>query len=67
MLSSLCFLVVNVLLTMMLIKIIKSGNKIGLDFLLCLIFTFLGNLFIPGFNLVISLVNVGLGLKAINN
>lgn len=63
MISTLCFLVVNTLLSFMLLGFIKNKGNIGIDFMLCLLFTFLGNLFIGiGINTIISLLNVFLGL-----
>ena len=65
MLSTLCFVVVNMLLFCMLINIMSNKGTIELDFLLCLLFTFLGNLLFVNINLVFSLINVLLGLKLV--
>ena len=64
MLSSLCFLVVNSTLLLMLLKINNKKEYIDLMFLICLLFTFLGNLCLGiSVNTIISLINVGLGIK----
>ena len=63
MISTLCFLVVNSLLSFMLLTIMKKRGNIGIDFTLCLLFTFLGNLSLGiGINTLVSLFNVFLGL-----
>ena len=63
MISTLCFLVVNSLLSFMLLGFIKNKGNIGIDFMLCLLFTFLGNLSLGiGINTLVSLFNVCLGL-----
>lgn len=61
--SSYCFLFVNSLLFMMLVKIWKNKGNIGLDFFLCLLFTFLGNMAFPSVNTVIALINAIMGIK----
>ena len=64
MLSSLCFLVVNSTLLLMLLKINNDKEHIDLMFLVCLLFTFLGNLWLGiSVNTIIALINVGLGIK----
>ena len=63
MISTLCFLVVNTLLSFMLLNFLKNKQNIGVDFMLCLLFTFLGNLSLGiGINTLVSLFNVYLGL-----
>ena len=63
MISTLCFLVVNSFLSFMLLTIMKKRGNIGIDFALCLLFTFLGNLSLGiGINTLVSLFNVYLGL-----
>ena len=64
MLSSLCFLVVNSTLLLMLLKINNEKEHIDLMFLACLLFTFLGNICLGiSVNTIIALINVGLGIK----
>ena len=64
MLSSLCFLVVNSILLSMLLKFNNEKEHIDLMFLVCLLFTFLGNLCLGiSVNTIIALINVGLGIK----
>ena len=48
---------------MMLVKIWKNKGNIGLDFFLCLLFTFLGNMAFPSVNTVIALINAIMGIK----
>ena len=68
MISTLCFLVVNSLLSFMLLTIIKKRGNIGIDFALCLLFTFLGNVSLGiGINTLVSLFNVCLGLYLVKN
>ena len=63
MLSSLCFLVVNATLFIMLTGFMKEKGHIDFKFFVCLLFTLLGNATIGmSINTVISLVNVALGL-----
>ena len=63
MISTLCFLIVNSLLSFMLLTIMKKRGDIGIDFAICLLFTFLGNLSLGiGINTLVSLFNVYLGL-----
>ena len=63
MISTLCFLIVNSLLSFMLLTIMKKRGNIGIDFALCLLFTFLGNASLgAGINTLVSLFNVYLGL-----
>ena len=63
MISTLCFLAVNSLLSFMLLTIMKKRGDIGIDFAICLLFTFLGNLSLGiGINTLVSLFNVYLGL-----
>ena len=67
MLSSLCFLVVNSTLLLMLLKINNEKEHIDLMFLVCLLFNLLGNLCLGiSVNTIISLINVGLGIKVFN-
>ena len=64
MLSSLCFLVVNSTLLLMLLKFNNDKEHIDLMFLVCLLFTFLCNLCLGiSVNTIIALINVGLGIK----
>ena len=64
MLSSFCFLVVNSTLLLMLLKFNNDKEHIDLMFLVCLLFTFLGNLCLGiSVNTIIALINVGLGIK----
>ena len=64
MLSNLCFLIVNSTLLLMLLKISNEKEHIDLMFLVCLLFTFLGNLCLGiSANTIIALINVGLGIK----
>ena len=64
MLSNLCFLIVNSTLLLMLLKIKNEKEHIDLMFLVCLLFTFLGNLCLGiSANTIIALINVGLGIK----
>ena len=64
MLSSLCFLVVNSTLLLMLIGFLRNKDHIDFMFLTCLLFTFLGNLCLGiSVNTIIALINVGLGIK----
>ena len=64
MLSNLCFLIVNSTLLLMLLKIDNEKEHIDLMFLVCLLFTFLGNLCLGiSANTIIALINVGLGIK----
>lgn len=66
MISTLCFLVVNLTLTIMLANILRNKQNIGSDFLLCLLFTFLGNLALGiTANTIIALLNVVIGLKVV--
>ena len=67
MLSSLCFLVVNSTLLLMLLKFNNEKEHIDLMFLACLLFNLLGNLCLGiSVNTIISLINVGLGIKVFN-
>lgn len=67
MLSSLCFLVVNSILLSMLLKFNNEKEHIDLMFLVCLLFNLLGNLCLGiSVNTIISLINVGLGIKVFN-
>ena len=67
MLSSLCFLVVNSILLSMLLKFNNEKEHIDLMFLVCLLFTFLGNICLGiSVNTIIALINVGLGIKVFN-
>ena len=64
MLSNLCFLIVNSTLLLMLLKFNYEKEHIDLMFLVCLLFTFLGNLCLGiSVNTIIALINVGLGIK----
>ena len=64
MLSNLCFLIVNSTLLLMLLKINNEKEHIDLMFLICLLFTFLGNICLGiSVNTIIALINVGLGIK----
>ena len=64
MLSNLCFLIVNSTLLLMLLKINNEKEHIDLMFLVCLLFTFLGNICLGiSVNTIIALINVGLGIK----
>ena len=64
MLSSLCFLVVNSTLLLMLLKFNNEKEHIDLMFLVCLLFTYLGNLCLGiSANTIIALINVSLGVK----
>ena len=64
MLSNLCFLVVNSTLLLMLLKFNYEKEHIDLMFLVCLLFTFLGNISLGiSVNTIIALINVGLGIK----
>lgn len=64
MLSNLCFLIVNSTLLLMLLKFNNEKENIDLMFLVCLLFTFLGNLCLGiSVNTIIALINVGLGIK----
>ena len=64
MLSSICFLIVNSTLLLMLLKINNEKEHIDLMFLICLLFTFLGNICLGiSVNTIIALINVGLGIK----
>ena len=64
MLSSLCFLVVNSTLLLMLLTFNNEKEHIDLMFLVCLLFTFLGNICLGiSVNTIIALINVGLGIK----
>ena len=64
MLSNLCFLIVNSTLLIMLLKFNNEKEHIDLMFLVCLLFTFLGNLCLGiSVNTIIALINVGLGIK----
>ena len=64
MLSNLCFLIVNSTLLLMLLKFNNEKEHIDLMFLVCLLFTFLGNLCLGiSANTIIALINVGLGIK----
>ena len=64
MLSNLCFLIVNSTLLLMLLKINNEKEHIDLMFLVCLLFTFLGNICLGiSANTIIALINVGLGIK----
>ena len=66
MLSSLCFLVVNSTLLLMLLKFNYEKEHIDLMFLVCLLFTFLGNICLGiSVNTIIALINVGLGIKVL--
>lgn len=68
MISTLYFLVVNSLLAFMLLTTIKKRGSIGIDFALCLLFTFLGNASLgAGINTLVSLFNVYLGLYLVKN
>ena len=64
MLSSICFLIVNSTLLLMLIGFLKDKGNIDLMFLTCLLFTFLGN--VQGglsANTFISYINIILGFR----
>lgn len=62
MLSVLCFLIVNLTLTVMLSNFKKKGLNIDLMFMICLTFTFLGNAFIGiSINTVIAFINLCIG------
>ena len=64
MLSNLCFLIVNSTLLLMLLKFNYEKEHIDLMFLVCLLFTFLGNICLGiSVNTIIALINVGLGIK----
>ena len=64
MLSNLCFLIVNSTLLLMLLKFNNEKEHIDLMFLVCLLFTFLGNICLGiSANTIIALINVGLGIK----
>ena len=64
MLSNLCFLIVNSTLLLMLLKFNNEKEHIDLMFLVCLLFTFLGNICLGiSVNTIIALINVGLGIK----
>ena len=64
MLSNLCFLIVNSTLLLMLLRINNEKEHIDLMFLVCLLFTFLGNICLGiSVNTIIALINVGLGIK----
>ena len=64
MLSNLCFLIVNSSLLLMLLKFNYEKEHIDLMFLVCLLFTFLGNICLGiSVNTIIALINVGLGIK----
>ena len=66
MLSNLCFLIVNSTLLLMLLKINNEKEHIDLMFLVCLLFTFLGNICLGiSVNTIIALINVGLGIKVL--
>ena len=63
MLSSLCFLVVNATLFIMLTGFIKEKEHIDFKFFICLLFTFLGNATIGmSINTAIALINIILGI-----
>ena len=63
MLSNLCFLIVNSTLLLMLLKINNEKEHIDLMFLVCLLFTFLGNATIGmSINTAIALINIILGI-----
>ena len=63
MLSSLCFLVVNSNLLLMLIGFLRNKDHIDFMFLTCLLFTFLGNATIGmSINTAIALINIILGI-----
>ena len=62
MISTLCFIVVNVIITAILIE----SKKINIKFMLCLMFTFLGNLAAGmSINVILALINVAIGLKMV--
>lgn len=67
--AGLCFLAVNVILTIILTKNIKKEQAIDLYFLSALALTFLGNAYglswslIPIMNVIISFINVELGIS----
>lgn len=64
MLSIFSFLVVNLLLFVMLTKMIMSNGSIDSMFLGCLLFTFIGNVLLPpSINLVISAINLSIGIR----
>ena len=64
MLSSICFLIVNSTLLLMLLRNNNEKEHIDLMFLVCLLFTFLGNICLGiSVNTIIALINVGLGIK----
>ena len=66
MLSNLCFLIVNSTLLLMLLKFNYEKEHIDLMFLVCLLFTFLGNICLGiSVNTIIALINVGLGIKVL--
>ena len=63
MLSSLCFLIVNSTLLLMLIGFLRNKDHIDFMFLICLLFTFLGNATIGmSINTAIALINIILGI-----
>lgn len=72
MLSGICFLGVNTILTIILIKNLFNGFKIDKFFLSALILTFLGNAFAFDMdnvlilaNVFLSLINVSLGISEV--
>lgn len=63
MISNLCFLVVNITLLLILIKIDRRKGSIDGMFLICLIFTFFGNVTIKmTLNTYIALINTLSGI-----
>ena len=63
MISTLCFIAVNVIITAILIE----NKKINIKFMLCLMFTFLGNLSAGmSINVILALINVAIGLKMVD-
>ena len=73
MLSGICFLGVNTILAIILIKNLFNGLKIDNYFISALILTFAGNVFLYDNNLLvlanifISLINVSLGMCVLKN
>lgn len=63
--TTICFIVVNVVLSIILLNTKKTNGNIDKLFMTCLIFTFIGNVFIPSINTILSLINIFLGLKVL--
>ena len=62
MISTLCFLTVNAILTGILTDILFKGGKVDASFVTALIFTALGNITIPGAGglmLINTLISIG--------